>query len=91
MKSYVEHLQVSHDIKLEFKELRFADYGSFMKWKEDEELHCKASYVQKTGAKTYGQRKYWYFYCNRSGSYQARGKGERLINHLYTRLILDSC
>ena len=50
-----------------------------MKWKEDEELHCKASYVQKTGAKTYGQRKYWYFYCNRSGSYQARGKGERLI------------
>ena len=55
----------------------FESMDAFLEWKEQEERETHTWYIQRCGAKLGTENEHWYYYCNRAGKYQARGKNER--------------
>ena len=62
--------------------VNFPDMVSFLSWKEKEEKRTYSNYVQQCAPQFYGDKQHLYYYCNRSGSYQAKTQGKR---HLKTQ------
>ena len=51
----------------------------FEEWKKNFERESCSYFVKSSGNKISGSSKRSYFYCNRSGTFQTRGKGKRMI------------
>jgi len=50
-----------------------------MHWKQEEEYRTNTFYVQHGAPCTSAGVQVWYFYCNRSGKYKAKGEGKRAL------------
>ena len=51
----------------------------FLDWKVKEETKTNSQYIQLCAPQIYGENKHYYFCCNLSGQYTAKGKGKRQI------------
>ena len=69
------HMQQSHGVKLETRELRFKNMDEFMSWKKEEEKATKSYYVLHNGTVKTPTTRYHYYYCNRSGFYKQKDMG----------------
>ena len=59
--------------------LEFETFQHFLAWKEKEECETQSSYVQQCAPTQLNGKELWYFYCNRAGKYNQKGRGERSI------------
>lgn len=75
----IEHLSSAHDVNINQESREFASFEEFMKWKAIEEAQTHSFYVQQSGSRVRGTGTWWYFYCNRSGHYQPKGSGKRML------------
>ena len=82
---------MQHGLPYELQSLSFEDMDGFRRWKTKVESETTSSYVQRTGPKVCGTNKHIYFYCNRSGSYKAKGDGKRLMKTQGSCRINDVC
>ena len=69
----------------------FESMDAFLEWKEQEERETHTWYIQRCGAKLGTENEHWYYYCNRAGKYQARGKNERSLKSQGTSKITSHC
>lgn len=53
--------------------MQFEDFKEFESWKAEEEVNTKAEYILKGAPYTGDNKKIWYYYCSRAGSYAPRG------------------
>ncbi|XP_071944177.1 uncharacterized protein [Antedon mediterranea] len=72
----LEHVKEVHHVKLDIVKLEFDNNLDFLFWKGEQEKITMSVYAQKTSAKTIGENKYFYYYCNKSG-YIAVHEGHR--------------
>ena len=63
----------------------------FMDWKVKEETKANSHYIQLCAPQLYGENEHYYFYCNRSGQYIAKGKGKRQIKTQDTSKAGSTC
>ena len=71
------HMQQSHRVKLETRELRFKNMDEFVSWKKEEEKATESYYVLHNGTIKTPTMRYHYYYCNRLGFYKEKGHGIR--------------
>jgi hypothetical protein len=70
----VNHLQEYHSISMTRQAIEFNSFAEFISWKEEEETNTHSWYVQHCAPQDFNEKEHWYFYCNRSGKYNQRGK-----------------
>lgn len=60
---------------------QFPSLAEFMQWKEQYETSSRSSFVLHCSPKERSSAGYvtYYYYCNRSGKYAARGKGKQQL------------
>ena len=85
------HMQQSHGVKLETRELRFKSMDEFMSRKKEEEKATKSYYVLHNGMVKTPTTQYHYYYCNRSGFYKEEGHGIRNIKCQNSPKIGSTC
>uniref|UniRef100_A0A1X7T713 C2H2-type domain-containing protein n=1 Tax=Amphimedon queenslandica TaxID=400682 RepID=A0A1X7T713_AMPQE len=73
------HLKEQHAMTIPIETHSFSSVDEFEQWKSEEEKKCKSHYVQHTSSQFHQSRKCWKLYCNRSGKYQPRGDGKRVL------------
>ena len=73
------------------KEKHFQTQQHFMDWKVKEETKTNSQYIQLCAPQLYGENELYYFYCNRSGQYTAKGKGKRQIKTQGTSKAESTC
>lgn len=86
-----EHLRTFHKIDIHQETLEFSSFKDFMTWKADEEFRTQSYYVQQSGCHVRKATTTWYFYCNRSGHYKAKGAGKRSLKLQGTAKIGGAC
>ena len=86
-----EHLTSHHGIALQTKTLTFQNFYDFLKWKEEEEVQTKSWYVQRCAPKQHNDKEHWYYYCNRAGKYESRGKGGRSLKSQGSSKVISHC
>ena len=74
-----EHIQTDHQISVDHNNYHFPSIEAFQQWKKDEEIRYNSTYILQCGSRMRQQRRYWYYYCNRSGRYEAKGKDKRSL------------
>ena len=87
----VNHLQENHSISIHMEALEFESFDQFISWKEKEETNTHSWYVQHCAPLDINGKEHWYFYCNRSGKYSQRGKGERGMKSQGTSKTISHC
>ncbi len=50
-----------------------------MQWKEQEEHAAHSWFVMHNASKKFNSKEHFYYYCNRTGNYNPRGKNKRAI------------
>ena len=76
----IEHLKASHNKIIHDEQHQFENFTAFMHWKQEEEYRTNTFYVQhRAPCTTSTGVQVWYFYCNRSGKYKAKGEGKRAL------------
>jgi len=75
-----EHLTKDHDMDVTISTHNFCDMEEFEKWKTAEETASRSYFVRNSSSKLYGDtNKFYYYYCNRFGSYKGKGCGKRQL------------
>ena len=74
-----EHLKQEHGLTHSNETIAFLSMDEFRVWKQQLEEQTRSFYVQKSGTKKCGDQTHLYLYCNRSGTYIAKGKGKRSL------------
>ena len=88
----LQHLREDHKTGIVREEMDFKNFQQFLEWKSVQEEKVDTCYVQHCGARTTQQNtKVWYFYCNRAGKYQPKGKGRRQLKSQGTSKIGEQC
>ena len=87
----INHLKEHHKIPIESTNLKFATFSEFLLWKEAEENRTNSLYVQTCAPQIRGENQHWYYYCNRSGVYQAKGQGKRQLKTQGSSKIGEQC
>ena len=72
-------LQEDHKIEIQCHTLSFTSHEEFIKWKQNEEVKSNSFCIHHSASRIYGQTKYQYLHCNRTGKVRLRGKGVRQI------------
>ncbi len=75
----IKHLSSAHDVTSTQEVREFASFKEFMQWKAVTEVNTQSYYVQQSGSRVRGAATWTYFYCNRSGCYQPKGSGRRVL------------
>ena len=86
-----EHLHSVHGISINKETKKFDSFQDFLKWKAEEEAHTNSLYVQHLGSRVRGNTTWWYFYCNRSGHYNPRGSGRRMLKSQGSSKMGETC
>ena len=84
-------LKEHHKIPIESTNLEFATFSEFLLWKEAEEKRTNSLFVQTCAPQIRGENQHWYYYCNRSGVYQAKGQGKRQLKTQGSSKIGEQC
>ena len=80
IKQLIHHQQLTHKVKMDYRELSFQSQEEFLQWKEMEEKLTHSSYIKHCAPKIIGDiMEHCYYYCNRTGKYEGRGEGKRQI------------
>ncbi len=87
----IEHLNSCHGYSLQIEEETFESWDEFVKWKETEEKMGKSWFVKQRGDRRAKHHKTSWFYCNRTGDYQTKGKGKRALKSQGTSKTGCSC
>ena len=85
------HLEQHHNADVKLQKLSFSSFSSFLEWKKEEELRTLSKYVKRCSPQQSGLGTTHYFYCNRSGTYNPRGNGQRLLKSQGTSKIDSFC
>ena len=75
----IDHLNVVHHQTNSIQYLEFSTFSDFLHWKQEEETTIHSNYVQMCAPRTSAVCRHHYYYCNRSGKYVQKGKGQRII------------
>ena len=70
--------------------MQFSRMEDFTNWKEDLEIKSASSFVLQCAPKQRSDHVVYYYYCNRSGHYNPRGKGKRSTRFFKTGNLLLS-
>lgn len=70
--SLVNHVELSHGIKIDEEHLTFDNFEEFETWRLNYEKENDVRYVTFSGSKTQSSKQVYTFYCNRSGDYRVR-------------------
>ena len=87
----IQHLNSSHGHDLKIENETFANWDKFVKWKECEEKMGKSWFVKQRGDQRAKHHKTSWFYCNRTGEYESKGKGKRSLKSQGTSKTGCSC
>ncbi len=87
----MEHLKQGYSYVIDKIELTFDSFDEFSIWKEEEERTSHSWFVMHTAPKLILNYQHYYFYCNRSGSYNPRGSGKRGLKGQGMSKINASC
>ena len=87
----IAHLNSCHGHNLKIEEKTFNNWKEFMKWKETEEKMGKSWFVKQRGDRRTKHYKTSWFYCNRAGDYESKGKGKRSLKSQGTSKTGCSC
>lgn len=70
-----------------------SDHSDFLEWKQEEESASDTAYIQQCAPKiTSNATKVWYYYyCNRAGTYRPQGDGKRQSKQHVTNKIGNQC
>ena len=80
MQSLIVHRREVHGVEIVIVEKKFSGEAEFSQWKSQYEKRSKSSFSLKSSAKTSNSsQELKYYYCNRSGTYDPKGKGKRQI------------
>ena len=71
--------------------MKFESLQEFLDWKANEEVQTHSLYVQHSGSRIQGDKTLWYYYCNRSGQYNAKGCGQRMLKSQGSSKIGETC
>ena len=77
----IEHMNSNHNTNITILEKYFSTSSEFLTWKSEEEEVNNSSFVWQCApqlSSTRNEKKY-YYYCNRSGHYKAKGTGARQL------------
>ena len=74
-----EHLSSEHNYEVSVSAHEFKSMAEFEEWKIKEETASKSYFVRNSSSKICGSNKFYYYYCNRSGSYKGKGSGKRQL------------
>ena len=86
-----EHLHCVHGISINKETKKFDSFQDFLKWKAEEEAYTNSLYVQHSGSWVRGNTTWWYFYSNRSGHYNPRGSGRRMLKSQGSSKMGETC
>ena len=67
------HLQSSHQLSIEEKEISFKTLEEFYKWKKEFQTTTHSLFVLKCAPQVSDRMKVFYYYCNREGTYKSEG------------------
>ncbi|GFS56094.1 hypothetical protein TNCV_1650361 [Trichonephila clavipes] len=68
MRELKKHCKEYHDdVELKHEKHVFNRYEGFEKWKKEEEIRTKSSFVKNRGVKKVKNKQFTYYMCNRSG------------------------
>ena len=87
----VGHLNREHSCAIDSVERTFGSFYEFSTWKEEEERVSHSWFVMHTAPKTIQNYQHYYYYCNRTGTYNPRGSGKRGLKSQGTSKINASC
>ena len=77
MKDLIEHLVETHNQSINVTTKSFPNLHSFMQWKEEIEVKSSTLFVLHSSPKQRVDCTCYYYYCNRTGQYNSKGKGKR--------------
>ena len=87
----IQHLNSFHGHGLKIQTETFDNWEEFVKWKEIEEKMGKSWFVKQRGDRRAKYHKTSWFYCNRTGEYESKGKGKRSLKSQGTSKTGCSC
>ena len=77
VKELLQHQNDAHGRSFRIQHREMDSEKEFEKWKIDIQAENNCLYVKDVGAQTRKYHRTSYYYCNRSGFYEARGSGQR--------------
>ena len=77
MDDLIEHLVENHNQSISVTTKDFPNLHSFMQWKEEMELKSSSLFVLHSSPKQRVDYTCYYYYCNRTGQYNSKGKSKR--------------
>ena len=77
MKDAINHSQAVHKMNVRMQSLAFPNFDDFIEWKQEEETKTHSNYVLMCAPQSYQTYKHHYYYCNRSGRYNPKGRNTR--------------
>lgn len=87
----IEHLNSCHGYSLQIEKETFKSWNEFVKWKETGKRMGESWSVKQRGDKRAKHHKTFWFYCNRTGDFQTKGKGKRALKSQRTSKTGCSC
>ena len=75
----IQHLRNSHNHKISISTENFKTMAEFVEWKEAFETKSSSSFVLHCSPKQCANYLTYYYYCNRTGKYDHKGKGARSL------------
>ena len=68
-----------HHKEEDIKCFKFPNFSDFIVWKGEEEAKTHSNYVLMCAPWTHQLKQHNYYYCNRSGKYVSKGKGQHIM------------
>lgn len=87
----IKHLSDVHNEKVNIDKKTFATMEEFTTWKADFETCTSSNFVLHCAPKKRLHYLCYYYYCNRSGSFNSRGKGKRSLKLQGSSKIGSNC
>ncbi|XP_011402771.1 PREDICTED: uncharacterized protein LOC100634557 [Amphimedon queenslandica] len=91
MDGLIEHLVETHNQSINVITKSFPSLHNFMQWKEELEIKSSSSFVLHSSPKQRVDCTCYYYYSNRSGQYNSKGKGKRNLKIQGTSKIGSHC
>ena len=91
MDGLIEHLVKTHNQSINVVTKSFPNLHNFMQWKEELEITTSSLFVLHSSPKQRIDCTYYYYYCNRTGQYNSKGKDKRNLKIQGTSKIGGHC